>query len=45
MERLPIVPYAHNKFAVALRRNVTGLVPDNTAPINESFAIVGFASG
>ena len=45
MERLPIVPYAHYKFAVALRRNVTGFVPDNTGPINESFATVGFSAG
>lgn len=44
MELLPIVPYVHFKFAVALRRNVTGFVPDTTGPINESFATVGFAS-
>jgi peptide/nickel transport system substrate-binding protein len=44
MELLPIVPYVHFKYAVALRRNVTGYVPDNTGPINESFATVGFAS-
>ena len=44
MELLPIVPYVHFKFAVALRKNVTGLVPDPFGPINESFATVGFAS-
>jgi hypothetical protein len=45
MELLPIVPYVHFRFAVVLRRNVTGYVPDATGPINESFASVGFASG
>ena len=44
MELLPIVPYVHSKFAVALRRNVIGYVPGTTGPINESFATVGFAS-
>jgi peptide/nickel transport system substrate-binding protein len=44
MEFLPMVPYVHAKFAVALRRNVTGYVPETTGPINESFATVGFAS-
>jgi peptide/nickel transport system substrate-binding protein len=44
MELLPIVPYVHFKFAVALRRNVTGFVPAPFGPINESFATVGFAS-
>jgi peptide/nickel transport system substrate-binding protein len=44
MEFLPIVPYVHFKFAVALRRNVIGYVPDPAGPINESFATVGFAS-
>ncbi len=43
MELLPIVPYVHFKFAVALRRNVTGLVPAPSGPINESFASVAFA--
>ena len=44
MKLLPIVPYANFKFAVALRRNVTGLVPNPFGPINESFATVTFAS-
>jgi peptide/nickel transport system substrate-binding protein len=44
MELLPIVPYVHFKFAVALRRNVTGYVTDTSGPVNESFATVGFAS-
>jgi ABC-type transport system substrate-binding protein len=44
MEFLPMVPYVHAKFAVALRRNVTGYVPETTGPITESFATVGFAS-
>jgi peptide/nickel transport system substrate-binding protein len=44
MELLPIVPYVHFKFAVALRRNVTGYVPDTTGPFNESFASVAFSS-
>jgi peptide/nickel transport system substrate-binding protein len=44
MELLPIVPYVHSRFAVALRRNVTGFVPGSTGPVNESFATVGFAS-
>jgi rRNA processing protein Gar1 len=44
MELLPIVPYVHFKFAVALRRNVTGLVPDPFGPTNESFATVRLAS-
>jgi hypothetical protein len=39
-----MVPYVNFKFAVALRRNVTGYVPDPSGPINESFATVGFAS-
>jgi peptide/nickel transport system substrate-binding protein len=42
--QLPIVPYVHFKFAVALRRNVTGYVPDTTGPVNESFASVAFSS-
>jgi peptide/nickel transport system substrate-binding protein len=42
MELLPIVPYVHFKFAVALRRNVTGYVPAQFGPINESFATVAF---
>jgi peptide/nickel transport system substrate-binding protein len=44
MELLPIVPYVHAKFAVALRRNVTGYVPETSGPLNESFATVAFAS-
>jgi peptide/nickel transport system substrate-binding protein len=44
MEFLPIVPYAYFKFAVALRRNVTGYVPAPTGPINEPFASVALAS-
>jgi peptide/nickel transport system substrate-binding protein len=44
MELLPIVPYVHFKFAVALRRNVTGLVPNPFGHLNQSFATVGFAS-
>ena len=44
MELLPIVPYVHFKYAVALRRNVIGYVPDPSGPINESFAAVGFAA-
>jgi peptide/nickel transport system substrate-binding protein len=44
MELLPIVPYVHFKYAVALRRNVVGFVPDPSGPFNESFATVGFAS-
>jgi peptide/nickel transport system substrate-binding protein len=44
MELLPIVPYVHFKFAVALRRNIIGFVPDPSGPLNESFATVGFAS-
>ena len=44
MEFLPIVPYANFRFAVGLRKNVTGFVPDSSGPINESFANVGFAS-
>jgi peptide/nickel transport system substrate-binding protein len=43
MELLPLVPYVHFKFAVALRRNVTGYVTDTSGPANESFATVGFA--
>jgi peptide/nickel transport system substrate-binding protein len=42
MELLPIVPYVHFKYAVALRRNVTGYVTDASGPLNESFATVGF---
>lgn len=45
MELLPIVPYVHFKYAVALRRNVIGYVPDTSGPVNESFATVAFASG
>jgi hypothetical protein len=44
MELLPIVPYVHFKFAVALRRNVTGYVPAVFGPFNDSFATVAFAS-
>jgi peptide/nickel transport system substrate-binding protein len=44
MKLLPVVPYAHFKYAVALRRNVVGWVPEPGGPITESFAIVGFAS-
>ncbi len=44
MEFLPIVPYVHFKFAVALRRNVIGYVPGPSGPVNESFATVRFAS-
>jgi peptide/nickel transport system substrate-binding protein len=43
-EFLPIVPYVHARFAVALRRNVIGYVPDPSGPLNESFASVSFAS-
>jgi peptide/nickel transport system substrate-binding protein len=43
MEFLPFVPYVHFRFAVALRRNVTGYVPDTFGPVNDSFATVGFA--
>src|SRR6266545_2361265 len=44
MDFLPIVPYVHFKFAVALRRNVIGFVPDAGGVVNESFATVAFAS-
>ncbi len=44
MKLLPIVPYVHFKYAVALRRNVIGYVTDAGGPINESFANVAFAS-
>jgi peptide/nickel transport system substrate-binding protein len=44
MDVLPIVPYVHFKYAVALRRNVIGYVPDTAGPVNESFATVAFAS-
>jgi peptide/nickel transport system substrate-binding protein len=44
MELLPIVPYVHYTFAVALRKNVIGFVPEVSGPINESFANVAFAS-
>jgi peptide/nickel transport system substrate-binding protein len=44
MELLPIVPYVNYTFAVALRRNVIGFVPDAAGPINESFANVAFAT-
>jgi len=44
MKLLPIVPYANFRYAVGLRRNVTGYVPDQSGPTNESFATVGFAS-
>jgi peptide/nickel transport system substrate-binding protein len=44
MELLPIVPYVHFKFAVALRRNVIGYVADPIAPVNDSFATVAFAT-
>jgi peptide/nickel transport system substrate-binding protein len=42
MDFLPIVPYVHFEFAVALRRNVVGLVPDASGIANESFATVAF---
>jgi peptide/nickel transport system substrate-binding protein len=44
MQLLPIVPYVHFKYAVALRRNVTGYVPAVFGPFNDSFATVAFAS-
>jgi peptide/nickel transport system substrate-binding protein len=44
MKILPMVPYVNFRYAVALRKNVTGFVPDSSGPINESFATVGFAS-
>lgn len=44
MQLLPIVPYVHFKYAVALRRNVIGYVPDPAGPFTESFATVGFGS-
>jgi peptide/nickel transport system substrate-binding protein len=44
MKLLPVVPYAHFKYAVALRRNVVGWVPGPGGPLTESFATVGFAS-
>jgi peptide/nickel transport system substrate-binding protein len=43
MELLPLVPYVHYAFAVALRKNVVGFVPDAAGPTNESFASVAFA--
>jgi peptide/nickel transport system substrate-binding protein len=44
MNLLPVVPYVHFKFAVALRRDVIGYVPDPSGPLNETFTTVGFAS-
>ena len=44
MKLLPIVPYANFRYAVGLRRNVTGFTPDSSGPFNESFANVAFAS-
>ena len=44
MDFLPIVPYVHFKFAVALRRNVIGFVRDAGGVFNESFATVAFTS-
>ena len=44
MNLLPIVPYVNFRFAEAVRKNVTGLVPDSMGPLNESFANVGFSS-
>ena len=41
---IPLVPYVHFRFAVALRRNVTGYVTDTSGPVNESFATVGSGS-
>jgi peptide/nickel transport system substrate-binding protein len=45
MQLLPVVPYAHYRHAVALRRNVTGYIPDPAGPVNESFATVSLSSG
>jgi peptide/nickel transport system substrate-binding protein len=44
MELLPVVPYVHFKFQVALRRNVIGFAPYTSGPLTESFADVAFAS-
>jgi hypothetical protein len=44
MRLVPIAPYVHFKFGVALRKRVTGYVPDPAGPYNESFVTVGFAS-
>jgi len=43
MEDLPVVPYVHFKYAVALRRNVVGYVTEPSGPPNESFASVAFS--
>jgi peptide/nickel transport system substrate-binding protein len=44
MQLLPVVPYAHYRRAVALRRNVTGWIPDPAGPVTESFATVSLSS-
>src|SRR5262249_2379853 len=44
MQVLPLVPYVHFRFQVALRRNVIGFAPQAFGPLTESFANVGFAS-
>ena len=44
MQLLPVVPYAYYRRAVALRRNVTGYIPDPAGPVNESFATVSLSS-
>jgi peptide/nickel transport system substrate-binding protein len=44
MRFLPVVPYVSFKRALALRRNVTGFVPDPGGPVNESFARVALRS-
>ena len=44
MEQLPVVPYVHFRFPVALRRNVIGFAPYTSGPLTESFANVAFAS-
>jgi peptide/nickel transport system substrate-binding protein len=44
MELLPIVPYVHFRFGVALRRNVTGYRPEPGGPVSESLASVAFAT-
>jgi peptide/nickel transport system substrate-binding protein len=43
MDDLPVVPYVHFKYAVALRRNVVGYVTEPSGPPNESFASVAFS--
>jgi peptide/nickel transport system substrate-binding protein len=44
MSLLPIVPYVHAEFAVALRKNVIGFAPGPAGPEDESFSNVAFAS-